>query len=318
MAKLFFSYSHRDADQRDELEIHLAALKREGVLETWHDRRIGAGKEFDHEISEHLAESDIILLLISPYFIASDYCYQIELTRAMERHKNEEARVIPVILEPCDWQQLPFGKLVATPKDGKPISKFPNKHDGFLEVTRAIRKAAEDLCGPAQKKPATKASDDQNMATRKFARPRSSNLRAKKEFTDRDKDRFLSEAFEFIANFFEGSLEELERRNPGVEADFRRIDANHFTAQVYRHGKELARCKIWLGNRRGFVGGIGYSTDLSEGDNSYNESLSVENDGYTILLKPMGIAFRHPPQDALLTLEGAAEYLWGMFIDPLQ
>lgn len=73
MAKLFFSYSHRDGDLRDELEIHLATLKREGVIETWHDRRIGAGKEFGNEISQHLEKANIILLLISPYFIASDY-----------------------------------------------------------------------------------------------------------------------------------------------------------------------------------------------------------------------------------------------------
>jgi hypothetical protein len=154
MPMLVFSYSHKDSDFRDELEIHLAALKRQGIIDTWHDRRIGAGREFHEEISQNFDEADIILLLVSPYFIASDYCYDIEMKRAMERHDKGEARVIPVILEPCDWQKLPFGKLIATPTDGKPISKFPNKHDGFLEVTRAIRKAAEELCGPAQKKKA--------------------------------------------------------------------------------------------------------------------------------------------------------------------
>jgi hypothetical protein len=318
MAKLFFSYSHRDSDFRDELEIHLAALRREGVIEIWHDRKIGAGKEFDNEISQHLEQAEIILLLISPYFIASDYCCEIEMNRAMERHEKSEARVIPVILEPCDWQKLPFGKLLATPTDGKPISKFPNKHDGFLEVTRAIRKAVEDLCGPVQQKAREIVTDPEKKRTSKVARPRSSNLRVKKDFTDRDKDRFLTEGFEFIANFFEGSLEELEHRYPDVETNFRRIDANHFTASAYRQGKELSRCKIWLGDRRGFGGGIAYSTDLSHGDNSYNESLSIGNDGYSMFFKPMGMAFRHQPQDPNLTFEGAAEYLWEMFIDPLQ
>src|SRR3970040_3147630 len=112
----------------------------------------------------------------------------------MQGHEKGDARVIPVILDPCDWQKLPFGKLMATPTDGKPISKFPNKHDGFLEVTRAIRKAAEELCGPIEtKKPAMP-----NTATKgkiRAAQPRSSNLRVKKEFTDRDKDRFLTDAF---------------------------------------------------------------------------------------------------------------------------
>lgn len=144
MIKLFFSYSHRDESLRDELEIHLAALKRQRVIQTWHDRRIGAGRDFSSEISEHLESAQIILLLISPYFIASDYCYDIEMKRALERHKSGETRVIPVILHPCDWQSLPFGNLMAVPKGGKPISNFPNQHDAFLEVTLAIREAAKD------------------------------------------------------------------------------------------------------------------------------------------------------------------------------
>src|SRR5262245_26207790 len=176
MAKLFFSYSHRDSDLRDELEVHLAALKREGVLEMWHDRRIDVGKEFDNEISHYLEDADIILLLISPYFIASDYCYEIEMTRAMERHKTGKARVIPVILEPCDWEKLPFGKLLVIPTDGKAISKFPNKHDGFLQITRAIRKAAENLGGPVQKKTSEKVRSTEKEPESRIARPRSSNL----------------------------------------------------------------------------------------------------------------------------------------------
>lgn len=318
MATLFFSYSHRDSEFRDELEIHLAALKREGVIQTWHDRRIGAGKEFENEISQNLQEADIILLLVSPYFIASDYCYEIEMARAMQRQEKGEARVIPVILHPCDWQQLPFGKFLATPTDGKPISKFPNKHDGFLEVTRAIRKAVEDLSGPRKNKKATASVSRARKAKVKPESPRSSNLRVKKEFTDHDKDRFLAEAFEYIANFFEGSVGELETRNPCIDTNFRRIDANHFIAAAYRHGKQLTRCKIWLGGRTGFIGGIAYSTDDSHGDNSFNESLSIEDDGYSMFLKPMGVAFRHQPKDPKLTFEGTAEYLWGMFIEPLQ
>src|SRR5215207_2922804 len=100
MIKLFFSYSHRDEELRDELETHLSALKRQGVIETWHDCRISAGEEFDGEISRHLENSQIILLLVSSHFIASDYCYGLEMTRALELHRTREARVIPVILHP--------------------------------------------------------------------------------------------------------------------------------------------------------------------------------------------------------------------------
>lgn len=137
MVSIFFSYSHRDESLRDELEKHLAGLKHQGLIDTWHDRRITAGEEVDDAISEHLEKADIILLLVSPDFIASDYCYSIEMVRALQRHNNGEARVIPVILRPCDWKDLEFGKLLATPKDGKPVTKFPNQDEAFLEVTIA-------------------------------------------------------------------------------------------------------------------------------------------------------------------------------------
>jgi hypothetical protein len=91
--------------------------------------------------------------LVSADFLASDYCYDIEMQRALERHHRGEARVIPVILRPCEWQKAPFGSLLATPTDGKPITKFPNLDDAFLEVTQAIRKAAEKL-HPEVRKPA--------------------------------------------------------------------------------------------------------------------------------------------------------------------
>jgi hypothetical protein len=322
MAKLFFSYSHRDEALREELEIHLSGLKRQGVIETWHDRRIGAGKEFGSAISEHLEEADIILLLVSPYLIASDYCYDIEVTRALERHEAGEAIVIPVILHPCDWKDLPFGKLLATPKDGKPVSKFPNQHDGFLDIVQAIRKAAEEInekVAPAEKRgvPGKVRTSGQPKAMPEI---RSSNLRVKKRFTDRDKDKFLSDAFEYMANFFEGSLAELEARNPEVETDFRRIDKNHFTATVYIAGSERSRCKIWFGGRNSFPSGIAYSYGSSSvNDNSFNESLSAEDDGYTLYLKALGMPMQQQlRQNDKMSFEGAAEYFWGMFIQPLQ
>ena len=142
MIDLFFSYSHKDEKLRDELEVHLSGLKRQGIISTWHDRRIAAGDEFDKEISEYLENADIILLLVSPYFINSDYCFDIEMKRSMEKHDHGKASVIPVILHPCDWHDMPFGRLLACPKDGKPISKFPNIHGAFLDVTKAIKNKA--------------------------------------------------------------------------------------------------------------------------------------------------------------------------------
>ena len=142
---VFFSYSHKDESLRDELEIHLSVLKRQGAISTWHDRRILAGGEIDGEISEYLEAADIILLLVSPHFLASSYINDVELKRALERHEEKTAFVIPVILHPCDWHHAPFGKLLACPKDGKPVSKHPNINDAFLDITQNIRRVIDEL-----------------------------------------------------------------------------------------------------------------------------------------------------------------------------
>lgn len=314
MVTIFFSYSHKDEDLRNELEIHLAALKRQGVISTWHDRRISAGDEFAGKISENLESADIILLLVSPYFIASDYCYEVEMNRALERHEAGEARVIPVILHPCDWHHTPFGKLLAVPSDGKPVSKFPNMHDAFLEVTQAIRSAAGNLRGTATTADATVIPTPRSAPVHELG-PRSSNLRIKKTFTDRDKDKFLEDAFDYMAKFFEGSLGELAQRNPGVDGHFRRIDASRFTATVYLGGKALSRCKISYGGRCSFLSGINYSVNDSLDDTSFNEQLSVEDDGYTLNLHPLGMAMC---SQETLSVEGAAEFFWELFIRPMQ
>ena len=141
---VFFSYSHKDEELRDALETHLALLKREGLIRPWHDRRIGAGDEWESEIDANLESADIILLLISQHFIASDYCYAREMTRALELHEAGEARVIPIILRPCDWQSAPFGKLQGLPKDVRPITRWEDKDEAFLDVAQGLRSAIAD------------------------------------------------------------------------------------------------------------------------------------------------------------------------------
>jgi hypothetical protein len=144
--EVFYSYSHKDEDLRNELNKHLTILRRQGVIREWHDRQITAGTEWAGQIDEHLNSADIILLLISADFLFSDYCYDIELKRALERHEAGEACVIPVILRPVDWKGAPFGKLQALPKDAKAVTKWPDRDEGFADVAAGIRKAVEDLC----------------------------------------------------------------------------------------------------------------------------------------------------------------------------
>jgi hypothetical protein len=139
--ELFASYCHRDQTLRDELAKHLRPLEREGALKSWCDRRIGPGSEFDKEIDRHLSQAAIILLLISPDFLASEYCYSKEMLKALSRHETGEAVVIPIILRPSDWKAAPFGKLLALPTDGKPVTSWSNVDEAFLNVVQGIRQA---------------------------------------------------------------------------------------------------------------------------------------------------------------------------------
>jgi hypothetical protein len=143
--EIFISYSHKDDDLRDELVTHLSNLRRQGKISAWHDRAIEAGTEWETQIKARLESAQIILLLISPPFMASDYCYDLEMERAIQRHNEGTARVIPIILRPVDWKDTPFSKLQALPKDAKPITQWGDRDMAFVDVVSGIRKAVYSL-----------------------------------------------------------------------------------------------------------------------------------------------------------------------------
>ena len=143
--EIFFSYCHRDEDLMKELVKHLSILKRQGIVRDWHDRQIIAGSEWEGQIDEHLNSAQVILLLVSSDFLASDYCWGVETQKAMQRHEAGEACVIPVILRPVDWQGAPFGMLQSLPKDTRPITSWTNRDEAFLDVAQGIRKAIEQM-----------------------------------------------------------------------------------------------------------------------------------------------------------------------------
>ncbi len=145
--KVFISYSHKDESLRDELTTQLSLLRRQGFISDWHDRKIVPGDEWAREIDRNLNTSQIILLLVSADFIASDYCYGIELKQALKRHKEGKARVIPIILRPVDWEDALFGKLQALPKNAKPVTTWPNRDEAYLDIAKGIREIVKELNG---------------------------------------------------------------------------------------------------------------------------------------------------------------------------
>jgi DNA-binding response OmpR family regulator len=150
--QVFFSYSHKDEALRDKLANHLSVLEKQGLIKSWHDRKILAGTEWDHEISEHLNQADIILLLISAEFLASQYCYEIEVQRAVERHEAEEACVIPIILRPVDWTGTPFSALQALPKNARAVTIWSNRDLAFVDIAKGIRETAKALVAKRKQK----------------------------------------------------------------------------------------------------------------------------------------------------------------------
>jgi tetratricopeptide (TPR) repeat protein len=143
--EVFYSYAHEDEKLRNELMKHLANLKRQGIITDWYDRDISAGTEWNDEIANHLNSASVILLLISPDFMNSDYSNDVEVKRAMERHEAGDARVIPIILRPVDWEGAPFSKLQGLPTDAKAITLWSNRDEAFLCVVKAIRGALNEL-----------------------------------------------------------------------------------------------------------------------------------------------------------------------------
>ena len=150
--EIFYCYAHEDEKLRDELNKRLFNLRKQGVITEWYDRDISAGIDWEQAINLHLDTAQIILLLISPDFMASDYCYSIEMKRALERHEAGDARVIPVLLKTVDWEDAPFQKLQALPKNTRPVSRWRDKNEAFAEIAKDIKEVAKEL---KSKMPAT-------------------------------------------------------------------------------------------------------------------------------------------------------------------
>jgi internalin A len=142
---LFYSYAHLDESYLKELKTHLSILRRQGIIQGWADREIEAGEEWRKTITYQLESADIILLLISANFIDSDFCYDVEMKRAIQRHKKGEARVIPVIVRDCNWKGAPFSELQMVPKDGKAVDTWENRDSAWRNVSEEIEKAADSL-----------------------------------------------------------------------------------------------------------------------------------------------------------------------------
>jgi hypothetical protein len=156
MIEIFFSYAHADKDLMNEVRRQLIIHERNGRILKWYDRQIPPGEEWRNHIDDRLDAAQVILLFVSPHFIESKYCYEIEGKRALTRHKQGTARVIPVILRPCAWHDAPFSKLQALPLDGKPISQWDDVDVASLNVADGVMKVVDELALVPRRRSAAK------------------------------------------------------------------------------------------------------------------------------------------------------------------
>jgi hypothetical protein len=143
--KLFYCYAREDIAFRDKLEIQLGSLKHQYCLSHWSDREIVPGENWEQTINKHLDTADIILLLISPYFIASEYCYGKEMQRALRHHHEGTCRIIPILVRPTSWKDTPIGSIQVLPTNAKPITRWANRDDAYFNIVEGINNSLKSF-----------------------------------------------------------------------------------------------------------------------------------------------------------------------------
>lgn len=144
-AYIFTSYAHEDEELKNEMDKYLKVLKRSGKIDTWNDRALIAGQEWDKTIMDELRKANIILLLVSVDFNASDFIWEKELAEAMKRHEEGSAFVVPVILRNCKWTDMPYAKLQALPRNAVPITEYADRDAAFTEIATGIETLVDHI-----------------------------------------------------------------------------------------------------------------------------------------------------------------------------
>lgn len=308
MAKLFISYSHRDEKALERLHTHLAMLRREGAIGTWYDREILAGGNIDNEIDVHLNDSDIFFALLSPDFLASQYCYEREMTKAIERHDEGSLRVIPIILEPCDWTSSPLGKLKALPKDGKPISTWSNQNVAYLNIVEELRRLL--------KKPSKLETNPGSTPTQESDEKRSRRYRIKREFDAFDRDDFRKHTFSVIRDYFRRSISELNEIDDLIRARFENMGDDAFSCTILNKGARDREAHITVhgASSESFGGEITFSFSRRAPSNTANGFIRIDSDAYELFPSLDNFSGMRSKENEPRSPELVAEALWCEFI----
>ncbi len=306
--KVFISYSHRDAAALERLHTHLAVLRRENLIDEWYDREILGGGDFNAAIAQRMDESELFLLLVSPDFLNSDYCYDVEMKRALDMHENGQARVVPIIIEPCDWTSSPLGRLKAVPKDGKPIAEWTNPNTAYLDVVQELRRIVQAYVQRAKPAPGV-ASAPTNTAEPAASR----RYRVKHDFDAIEKAEFLEKSFAEVRDYFQQAAEEITGVDE-LKARFVSYSATSFGGTLVNRKKQHGTAHITVHRRTGMMGlpDIYFSFNENAAANTSNGGFSLEVDEYELFFS--GSVFGFGDRKEKLSARGVAESLWIDFL----
>lgn len=306
--RAFVSYSHKDIEAHARLIVHLSNLTRDRLLEAWYDREILAGDVLDNEIDQELEAADLFLLMVSPDFIASNYCVEREMQRALERHDAGEARVVPIIVEPCDWAAMPqLRRLKAVPTDGTPISDWANENTAYLNVVQEIRRIVT-----AHKFSSVEASSITGLASEP-SQP-APVYRVQRDFDEIDRSEYRDSAFVTIKDYFQRAIDEIKTID-GLRGRFVNRSVNSFGGTIVNQARQngIAHITVHCRNDGYALGDIYYSFDENASENTANGGFNVSSDEYEQYLEVTMAMFGH--EDRRMQPEQAAEYLWKQFIE---
>lgn len=307
--KAFISYSHKDAHYFEKLEIHLAQIRRENLITEWSDHKISAGANLDKEISTALYESQLFISLVSPDYIASQYCYEKEFGAALKLQEEGKMTIVPIIVEPCDWKSTPMKDIKALPEDGKPVSEWTNSNNAFAKIAVEIRKL---LAQNVISQNLTQSPANQNITA-------SRNYRVERLFSEVDKLDFKEKSFENVKQYFLSATVEFNGIE-NLQARFLEDEKNFFCCLISNKANlknAYINVEISSTNRFGFSD-LTYNFTQNRQQNMIvaGQMFSIENDKYELFWTTGKMMGRNQDSEKL-TDKQIAEKIWDEYISQI-
>lgn len=312
--KAFISYSHQDDQMLDRLHTHLAQLKREGQLTSWTDQEIPAGGHLDSAISTELQSAQLFIALLSPDYIASNYCYDKEFQKAIAMQEAGKIIIVPIIIEPCDWLSTPFKEFKALPKDGKAVSAWENSNTAFLNIIQNIRKLLEssNLKGISNN-----TSSDAVISS-------SRNYRVKKDFDSIEKIKFTEKAYKEVVELLKRYIGEINTLD-GIKTLALKDTSVEFECMLVNKNKFETECslKISIGSPVASYNGFQHNKAdikyvLNKNSGNSEKGFSLSFDDYHMYWVNVNSNNFYLPDKKELAVRDMADIIWQEWLESVE